>query len=315
MSSTPKVLVTCPPMLGMIDDFRPRFAAAGVDLIAPNVVQTMSEDELCNLLPEMDGWIIGDDPATSRVLKTGMDGNLRACVKWGVGVDNVDFNAARSFDLPITNTPGVFGKEVADVAMNYVSGLARQTFLIDRQIRTQNEWPKPSGISLAGKTVALVGLGDIGFETARRLLAADMQVIAYDPYAEDKNLPHLEHANWPERVNEADFIVFTCPLTDDTRHMFDHALLEHLKTGVRVVNVSRGPVINEAALLAGLETGLIHSVALDVFEVEPLSPQSKLRTYERCIFGSHNGSNTVDAVARVSNTAIDLLFGFLEIDG
>lgn len=315
--STPKatVLVTCPPMLGMIDSFRPRFAKAGIDLVAPNVVQIMTEDELCDILPGMDGWIIGDDPATARVLEAGKAGNLRACVKWGVGVDNVDFNAAESLGLKITNTPGVFGKEVADVAMNYVSGLARQTFLIDREIRTQKAWPKPSGISLAGKTVALVGLGDIGLETAKRLLAADMKVIAYDPFAKTPADLSVEREDWPNRVAEADFLVFTCPLTNDTRHMFNTDLLASLKSGVRVVNVSRGPVIDENALIKGLNENTVHSAALDVFEVEPLPDGSPLRSFDRCIFGSHNGSNSSDAVARVSETAMDLLFGFLEIEG
>lgn len=314
-TSKATVLVTCPPMLGMIDSFRSRFASAGIDLVAPNVVQIMTEDELCDILPGMDGWIIGDDPATARVLEAGKAGNLRACVKWGVGVDNVDFKAAESLGLKITNTPGVFGKEVADVAMNYVSGLARQTFLIDRDIRTQNAWPKPSGISLAGKTVALVGLGDIGLETAKRLLAADMHVIAYDPFATTPGDMPVDRANWPERVGKADFLVFTCPLTNDTRHMFNADLLPALKPGVRVVNVSRGPVIDETALIKGLSNNTVHSAALDVFEVEPLPDGSPLRTFERCIFGSHNGSNTSDAVARVSQTAMDLLFGFLEIEG
>jgi len=313
MTSSTTVLVTCPPMLGMIDEFRAIFSDAGVELVAPEVVQVMTEDELCDLLPEMDGWIIGDDPATARVLRAGKEGRLRACVKWGVGVDNVNFKTARALGLKITNTPGVFGKEVADVATNYVSGLARQTFLIDREIRTNMAWPKPSGISLAGKLVALVGLGDIGRETARRLAAADMKIIAYDPFADTPEDVPLERATWPQRISEADFVVFTCPLTDDTRHMFNVDLLPELKPGIRLVNVSRGPVIDERALATGLETGIVHSAALDVFEVEPLPAASPLRKFDNCIFGSHNGSNTRDAVARVSEKAIALLFDFLEI--
>ena len=87
--------------------------------------------------------------------------------------------------------------------------------------------------------------------------------------------------------------------------MFNDALLPKLKHGVRVVNVARGPVIKEAALLKALDSGLVHSAALDVFEVEPLAPDSPLRKFDRCIFGSHNGSNSVDAVRRVSLLAIE----------
>lgn len=309
-----RILVTCPPMLRMIDEFRGRFADAGMELVAPEVVQTLSEDELVREAPTFDGWIAGDDPASERVLTAAVAGRLRALVKWGVGVDNVDFAAARKLGLKVAHTPGVFGREVADVAMNYVGGLARQTFLIDREIRLNNAWPKPSGISLADKTVALVGFGDIGRQTARRLLAAEMKVIVYDPVAESAGDLPVELATWPQRLGEADFLVFTCPLNASTRGMFNTALLPQLRRGVRVVNVGRGPVIETAALVEALRSGLVHSAALDVFEDEPLPADSPLRTFDRCIFGSHNASNTEDAVRRVSEKAIDILFEFLAAD-
>lgn len=310
-----RVLVTCPPMLGMIEEFRPAFAEKDVELAAPRVVQTLSEDDLVSLLPTFDGWIAGDDPANARVLEAGRAGKLKALVKWGVGVDNVDFQTARRLDLPAVNTPGVFGREVADLAMNYVNGLARETYWIDREIRLNKTWPKPRGISLAGRTAAVVGFGDIGRNTARRLMAADMRVVAYDPAFSPLDGYDVANRPWPEGIEEADFLVFTAPLNEHTRHMFDESLLEKVKPGVRIVNVGRGPVVKETALLAGLEAGRIHSAALDVFEVEPLSADNALRNYDRCIFGSHNASNTEDAVRRVSLQAIDYLFGFLGLKG
>ncbi|MCR5876723.1 hypothetical protein LRS10_22730 [Phenylobacterium sp. J426] len=120
-----RVLVTCPPMLRMIDEFRPVFADRGAELVAPEVVQTLTEEQLIELLPTFDGWISGDDPATERVLTAGVAGRLRGLVKWGVGVDNVDFEACRKLGLQVAHTPGVFGREVADIAMGYVIGLAR----------------------------------------------------------------------------------------------------------------------------------------------------------------------------------------------
>lgn len=308
-----RTLVTCPPMLGMIDEFRSVFADKRVELIAPNVVQTMSEDELCDLLPGIDGWIIGDDPATARVLEAGAAGNLKAIVKWGVGVDNVDFEAAKRLGLPSTNTPGVFGNEVADVAMNYVGGLARETFLIDREIRANNAWPKPRGISLTGRKAGVIGFGDIGRQTAKRLIASGMEIYAYDPAFTPADGVDVMPKPWFEGVEDCDFLVFTAPLNPATLHMFNEAVLAKVKPGVRIVNVGRGPVIKEAALLEGLESGHIHSAALDVFEIEPLAPDNRLRGYERCIFGSHNGSNTEDAVRRVSHQAIGHLFNFLGV--
>ena len=100
-----KVLVTCPPMLGMIDSFRQIFDCHDVELTAPRVVQTLLVEELIRLVPQHDGWIIGDDPATCEVFTAGKSGRLKAAVKWGIGVDNVDFDACRKLNIPITNTP------------------------------------------------------------------------------------------------------------------------------------------------------------------------------------------------------------------
>lgn len=308
-----RVLVTCPPMLGLIDEFIPAFEAKGLTCVPAKVTQVMTEQELIALVPQTDGWIIGDDPATRQVVAAGAAGKLKAAVKWGVGVDNVDFPAFKDHGIPVENTPGVFGGEVADVALTYALGLARETYFIDREIRAKNAWPKPSGISLAGRTVAIVGFGDIGRQTARRILACGSKVIAYDPaFAPAQGIP-VETAAWPERLGEADFLIFTCPLNAGTRGMFNASIVPKLKPGVRVVNVARGPVIAEADLVAALQAGVVHSAALDVFEVEPLPAASPLRAMDRCIFGSHNGSNSADAVRRVSHIAIDKIARFLGV--
>jgi D-3-phosphoglycerate dehydrogenase len=307
-----KILVTCPPMLGMIDSFRPVFERYNAEVTAPQVVQTLSVEELKELLPQHDGWIIGDDPATREVFAAGKAGRLKAAVKWGIGVDNVDFAACKDLGIPIVNTPNMFGGEVADIAAGYVIALARETFQIDQGVRA-GQWPKPRGISLSGKTVALVGFGDIGKSTARRLLSSDMNVIAYDPVAPDSPVvPSVQRARWPERIDEADFIVVTCALTASSRYMINSEALAMAKPGVRIVNVGRGPIIEETALEEALQSGKVYSVALDVFEIEPLPMSSYLRTHPRCIFGSHNASNTSDAVIRTSEIAITKLMEFLK---
>jgi D-3-phosphoglycerate dehydrogenase len=298
-------------MLGMIESFRAHASGLGLDLVAAHVTQTLSEQELCRQLPGFDGWIIGDDPATRRVFEAGQAGQLRAAVKWGIGVDNVDFEACKDLGIPIINTPGMFGAEVADIAVGYVIALARHIFEIDRGVRGGG-WPKPRGISLAGKTVALIGYGDIGRNTARRLVAADMSIIAYDPFADPASLDAgVQLATWPERLEEADFVVVNCALTRSSFHLIDASALERIKPGVRIVNVGRGPVIDEQALIAGLNSGRVYSAALDVFEAEPLPADSPLRQHDRCIFGSHNASNTEDGVVRTSIEALNRLASFL----
>ena len=309
-----RVLLTCPPMIGLVDEFRADFEARGIELVVPDFVQVMSEEALMDILPSCDGWIIGDDPATAQVLEAGNDGKLVAAVKWGLGVDNVDFDAARARGMSIVNTPTVFGNEVADVAMAYVIGLARETYLIDREVRAGG-WPKPAGISLEDKVAGVVGFGDIGRQVSRRLAVSGMTQIIYDPaYADAEAQANLPVATWPERLDELDFLVFVCALTASNRHMLSADEIARLKPGVRIVTVARGPLIDEAASIDGLETGAVHSAALDVMEIEPLPAGSKLRDYPHCIFGSHTASNTKDAVRRTSQLAMTSLFEFLGID-
>lgn len=307
-----KVLVTCPPMLGMIDAFRGEFASHGIELTCPHVSQTLSVAELSSLVPQHHGWIIGDDPANREVIQAGVAGKLKAAVKWGVGVDNVDFDACREFGLPIVNTPGMFGNEVADVALGYVIALARGTFEIDRAVRAGG-WPKPRGISLSGKTVALVGLGDIGRQLLPRLVACQLRVIVYDPASSVAESESVANATWPARLGEADFVVVTCALTKSSRHLVNGAALAACRRGVRVVNVSRGAVIDEPALIDALVSGQVQSAALDVFENEPLPADSRLRSHQACIFGSHNASNTEDAVVRTSRLACSSLLKMLGV--
>jgi len=310
-----KVLVTCPPMLKQIDRFRKQFQDKNVELIAPDVVQTMTEGELIAILPEMDGWIIGDDPATAAVFEAGKAGNLKAAVKWGIGVDNVDFKACERLGIPITNTPNMFGEEVASVAVGYVLGLARHLFEIYQGVKVGN-WPKPTGMSLRGKTVALVGFGDIGKSTAQFLKAMHMKINVYDPYAykSSNEINSYSFLDWPIRIEYADFVVTTCALTKETTHMINNEIISKLKHGVKIVNVSRGGIIDENALINALESKKVSGAALDVFETEPLPMDSPLRSFENCIFGTHNGSNTLEGVIRASNQAIEKLFGFLNIN-
>lgn len=308
-----RVLITCPPMLGMKEQFIPIFQQHNIEVHCPQVTQTLREAELIELVPQFDGWIIGDDPATAQVLRAGKNGKLKAAVKWGIGVDNVDFEACKELGIPITNTPGMFGREVADIAIGYLIGLARQTFVIDREVR-QGNWVKPRGMSLAGKRVGLIGYGDIGRQTAKRLSAMEMKINVYDPqYANEPTQQGLQFMTWPMNIGECDFLIFTCALNKNNRHMFNSDIIAKCKIGVRVINVARGPLIDEKALELGLMSGQIHSAALEVFEEEPLSKKSNLKD-NNCIFGAHNASNTEEAVIETSNKAIGYLMEYLNIN-
>jgi D-3-phosphoglycerate dehydrogenase len=310
-----KVLITCPPMLRQIEKFRNIFEEKGIEIITPDIVQVLSEDELIKITPTVDGWIIGDDPATRKVFIEAKKGKFKAAVKWGVGVDNVDFNACKELGIPISNTPNMFGGEVADLAVGYLVGLARESYLIDREVRKGN-WVKPPGLSISGKTVAVIGLGDIGRQTVKRLSGFNVRITGYDPYINilSDDLKGVQLLSLDDIFKQSDFIILTCALTESSKHLINKKSIAKMKEGVRLINVSRGPLINEEDLITGLLSGKVHSAALDVFECEPLPNYSELRKFDRCIFGTHNGSNTVEAVSRASIKAIDILFDFLGIE-
>jgi len=283
------------------------FSSRGAEVVCPAFTQTLTVEELVAMLPGVDGWIIGDDPATEEVFAAGAAGRLRAAVKWGAGTDNVDFAGAQKHGFKVSNTPGMFGEEVSDVALGYLLNLTRHLSEIDRGVKA-GDWPKPSGISLPGRTVALAGFGYIGRTTARKLLAFGLNVLVYDPYF--KEVPGLEvqSATWPEKLGRADFVILTCALTESSHHMVNAKTLALMKDGVRIINVGRGPLVDENALVEALATGKVAAAALDVFEEEPLPATSRLREFPQCLFGSHNSSNTTEAVHRTSLKAIELLF-------
>ena len=308
------VLITCPPMLNNVENYKKTFANKGINLILPEVKQTLSESDLIKILPDVDGWIIGDDPVTKKVLAIGKMGKLKAAVKWGVGTDNIDFLACKEFGIPILNTPNIFGGEVADLAMSYILGLARDSFLIDRHVRRGN-WFKSTGVSLTRKKIGILGLGDIGKSLINRLNGFDVDIIGYDPFTKstsnDLNILAIE--NFPNRIEEIDFLVLTCSLTNENKYIINQDVLSLMKNNSSIVNVSRGGLIKETDLIKYLKAGKIKSVALDVFEIEPISKDNPLLQFENCIFGSHNGSNTKEAVDRASLKSIELLFSLLNI--
>lgn len=311
MSEPLKVLVTCRQMQNCWSHFAERFAELGIEVDQPEVVQQPSEEELIAIIGQYDGMIAGDDPLTREVLSHAK--KLKILSKWGVGTDGIDKVAAADLGIPVTNTPNVFGDEVADVAMGYVTILARQFHRMDASIR-EGGWLKVEGQSISGLDAGIIGFGSIGQATARRCLGFGMNVHAYDVTPEAQSAAaELGVAFEPlETVfANADYLILCAPLVPATRHIVNADTLALMRPGSRVINVSRGPMVDEAALIASLKSGHTAAAGLDVFEVEPLPMDSPLRDFEQCVFGSHNGSNTAEGSLRASFKAVDNLLAGL----
>ena len=320
------ILITCPPMIKQMHRYKSMFNMLHLNYHCPKFTQVLSEDELIELLPNYDGWIIGDDPATSRVFEAGVKGKLKVAVKWGVGTDNVDFEACKKLNIPITNIPNVFGEEVSDVGIGMLLNITRKLHEIDYETKLGN-WIKPSGMSLSGKKVCLLGFGDIGRCAARKLLAFNLNVYVSDPGFEkvngniickyDSNIVVKEELNrvnivsLDEALDNCDIIFVTCALNESTRYLINKKTIIKAKKGVIIINIARGPVVCEDDVVELLETKHIQGVGFDVFEIEPLSENSKLRNYPQNFFGSHNGSNTIEGVDKTSHIAIKNICEFL----
>jgi D-3-phosphoglycerate dehydrogenase / 2-oxoglutarate reductase len=307
---THRVLITCPQMQRHADEYVRRLEALGIAAEVPPVVQQLSENELIAMIDRFDGIILGDDPLSRRVLEHAT--KLRIISKWGVGVDNIDLAAAADLGIPVTNTPGAFGEEVADVVIGYLILLSRQLHRTDAGTRI-GAWPKIEGFSLRGRTLGVVGLGSIGLALASRGAAHGMRVVGTDVFdgrhAEARALG-LEVASLEQVLKSADLLSLCCPLTAANRHMLDTAAFAQMRPGSYLVNTARGGLVDEAALVGALQSGKLAGAALDVFETEPLPAGSPLRAFDNVILGAHNASNTIDAVRRVNELAMsNLLHG------
>jgi D-3-phosphoglycerate dehydrogenase len=300
-------------MIRDVDRYQEAFEQHGIKVVCPEVTQHLEGDHLIEALHGAVGVIAGDDVFDTYVLDRCPD--LRAIAKWGVGVDGIDSDAARERGIVVTNTPGMFDDEVADVCIGYMVLLARELHRIDKAVR-EGRWYKPVGRSLAALTCGVVGLGNIGRQVGRRCTAMGMTVLGSDPdpesCAEAKRLG-IDVLPLDDLLAASDVLSLNCPLNDSTRHLLDRGKFQLVRNGMLLVNTSRGGVIDEEALVDALETGRVSGAALDVFEQEPFDPSSPLAQFEQVILGSHNASNTVEASLRTHERALDNLLMSLDI--
>jgi D-3-phosphoglycerate dehydrogenase / 2-oxoglutarate reductase len=306
------VLLTCPPMIKQISRYEKQLKTHGFKITIPDFQQVMTENQLCEIIGNYDGWIIGDDPATRKVFQKGVKGNLKACVKWGVGTDNVDFKACKELGIPICNTPKMFGEEVSDIAIGYLLCLSRKLHIINTSVVNGN-WIKPCGETLTNKKVCVIGFGDIGKCVVRKLQAFNMDIWVSDPLYLHEDHIGISIDLLENCLKNANYVIVCCPLNKHTFHLLNKKNIRLCKKGVRLINVGRGPIVCEKDVIELLENGFVDSVGFDVFEKEPLSEGNGLRDFKQNIFGTHNASNTLEAVDKVSYNVLDMLAKFMSL--
>jgi len=241
-------------------------------------------------------------------------GRLRAIVRAGVGVDNIDVAAATRKGIVVMNTPGGNTVSTAEHTITLLLTLARHIPAADNSVR-QGNWERGKfvGSQLAGKTIGIVGLGRVGREVARRAAGLDMKVIGYDPFLAPERAAQLGIEavhGLEELLPRCDFLTVHTPLTDETRDLIGAAQLGRMRPGARILNCARGGIINEAALAEALTAGHIAGAALDVFVQEPPGDNPLLRL-PNVVLTPHLGASTVEAQESVAREAAQLLIDFL----
>ena len=229
------------------------------------------------------------------------------CV-FGVGTDAVDLAAARERGVPVTNTPGILTDEVADLAIGLMLASARQIPFADRYVR-DGSWaskgPIPLGRSVKGKTLGVVGLGGIGRAIADRGAAFRMRVIYTGPRRKP-DAPYEYVADVVDLARQSDYLMVACKGGPDTHHLVSAAVIDALGPKGTLVNVARGSVVDEAALIPALAEGRLGHAALDVFENEP-NPSPDLLNLSGVIVQPHHGSATVETRTAIGQLMIDNL--------
>jgi len=303
-----QVLVSNIMMLNERDRFDAELRARGVDPIWPEVSQFMDEAQCLSLAGSFDGWLAGDDKITEAVLTACLP-RLKVISKWGTGIDSIDLDAAKRLGVQICNSPGAFRDAVSEYAIGLLLTATRRLALTDRTIRAGG-WPKGRYPGMTGRTMGVIGYGAIGQGVGQRARGLGMQVIAHDPFM-TKAPDGTELVNFDGLLQGADVICLCCNQTPENYHLMNHAAFDKAREGVIIVNVARGGLIDETALLDGLNSGKVIAAALDVFESEPLPTSHQLLQFENVVVSSHNANSTIEAIEYVHGNTLENLFKHL----
>ena len=236
--------------------------------------------------------------------------NLKLIVRAGVGLDNIDVEYAKAQGIEVTNTPAASSSAVAELTVGYLFALARRIPQTTASMRA-GKWEKKKfkGSEIAGKTLGLVGYGRIGWLVAKKALAMEMGIVAYDPYVADPRGLEMEFVSLEELLQRADYISLHLLLTEETRNLIDEPQFAMMKNGVHIINCARGSTINEDALYEAIRSGKVAGAALDVYLEEP-AQDNKLFELDEVIGSPHIGAATVEAQHRVSIEVAEKVIGF-----
>lgn len=264
----------------------------------------MPPEELIKIIPDFDAIIVRSaTKVTKDVIAAGK--KLKVIGRAGVGLDNVDAEAAKAKGIKVVNTPAATSISVAELALGMMLSAARMIPQATASTKA-GKWEKKKfhGTELYGKTLGIIGIGRIGSELAKRAKALGMEVIAYDPYVQSSDFAKI--VDFDTLLKTSDFISLHIPKTKETTHLLNKSSFDKMKNGVIIVNCARGGVVDEEALYDALLSGKVKVACLDVFEVEP-AKEHKLFGLEQVILTPHIGAQTDEGQQRAGVQIAELV--------
>ncbi|XP_021750827.1 D-3-phosphoglycerate dehydrogenase 1, chloroplastic-like [Chenopodium quinoa] len=291
---------------------------AGLDLLKSfanvDCSYNLSPEELCTKISLCDALIVRSGTKVTREVFESSAGRLKVVGRAGVGIDNVDLGAATEHGCLVVNAPTANTIAAAEHGIALLTAMSRNVAQADASVKA-GEWKRNKyvGVSLVGKKLAVLGFGKVGSEVARRAKGLGMHVIAHDPYApaDRARAIGVDLVSFDEALATADFISLHMPLTSSTTKVLNDDTFAKMKKGVMIVNVARGGVIDEDALVRALDSGIVAQAALDVFTQEPPAKDSKLIQHERVTATPHLGASTMEAQEGVAIEIAEAVIGAL----
>jgi len=260
-------------------------------------------------LKGFEAIVVGVQRITREMLQ---NSSVKIIAKHGVGVDNIDLEAATELGIPVTVTPNANAVSVAELTIGFIFALSKKLIDLHNNLYQKRQFVSNVGLELHGKILGIVGFGSIGKEVAKRALCLGMRVLVYDPYVEESNLRELgiEKMELDELLRQSDFVSLHVPLNESTRHLIDREKISLMKRTAYLINTARGGVVDEKALAEALKSGQIAGAALDVFDVEPLPADSPFFDCPNVIMTPHVGAHTYEAILRMNMMAAESIVDF-----
>jgi D-3-phosphoglycerate dehydrogenase len=301
-----KVLITEPlPLVEEEKKILSRYASV-------TVANTTSEDQLVELVKDVDVIMVVYAKITKRIINSAT--KLKGIIRYGIGVDNIDLEAATAKGVIVANVPDYAIETVADHAWALILALVRRIVIADKYVRNRlyiGKWTNPPeylrGIDLSGKVLGLIGVGRIGREVAKRAKGFGVKILGYDPYISSDVAKEfgIEIVNLDTLLSESDIISIHCPLTKETYHLINEDKIRLMRKRPYIINTARGAIIDEKALYKALKEGWIAGAALDVFEIEPPPENNPLFELDNVVLTPHIAWYTEEALRRLEMSAVE----------